>query len=410
MDSCRSCGFELTTPFLSLGSSPVSNAFLSTEQLGQMEPTYPLDVYLCSRCFLVQIDEFERAERIFGDEYPYFASFSESWLAHCRAFTTTAVERFGLDRSSFVVEVASNDGYLLQYFKELDIPILGIEPARSVAEVAINKGIPTEMAFFGTSYAESMKARGQLADLLIGNNVLAHVPNINDFVAGLAIALAPNGVVTLEFPHLMRLIEGNQFDTIYHEHFSYLSLHTVEALFSRHGLTVFDVEEQRTHGGSLRISAQRAPSGVHPTSGRVATLRTVEHEAGLLSLATYGRFGAQVAETKRKLLSFLIEATRAGKRIVGYGAPAKGNTLLNYCGIRTDFIEYTVDRNPHKQGRFLPGTRIPIHQPERIFEDRPDYVLILPWNIEDEIISQMGAIRDWGGRFVVAIPELRVIE
>jgi SAM-dependent methyltransferase len=404
MDSCRSCGAPHGAAFLSLGNQPLSNAYLRAAQLSAMEPTYPLDVFLCSACLLVQLAEYERAEAIFGDDYAYFSSFSDSWLAHCQAYTRMVRSRFALGAASFVVEVASNDGYLLQYFLQGGIPVLGIEPARSVAAAALAKRIPTDIVFFGAEHAAALRARGQLADLLIANNVLAHNPNINDFVAGIAGALKPHGVATLEFPHVLRMMEGNQFDTIYHEHFSYLSLHSVVALFERHGLGLFDVDELATHGGSLRIYAQLA-TGRHDVSPRIAAVMEAERAVGLLRPETYARFAGRVTETKRKLLTLLIDAKRAGKRIVGYGAPAKGNTLLNYCGVRTDFIDYVVDQNPHKQGRFLPGTHIPIHAPERIFADRPDYVLILPWNIKQEIIGQLAGISAWGGRFIVPIPE-----
>jgi SAM-dependent methyltransferase len=408
VDNCRSCGAPLGAPFLRLGNQPLSNAYLRPAQLAKMEPTYPLDVYACERCTLVQLAEFERAAEIFSDDYAYFSSFSDSWLAHCQAYTEMARARFNLGPSSFVVEVASNDGYLLQYFQRASIPVLGVEPARSVADAAIAKGIPTDIEFFGASYAAKLAAGNRRADLLIGNNVLAHNPNINDFVAGIAGALLPHGVATLEFPHVLRMIEGNQFDTIYHEHFSYLSLHAVDALFARHGLALFDVDELPTHGGSLRIYAQLA-SGPRPVSPRVAEVEAAERAAGLLGLAAYAAFGERVRRTKRELLSLLITAKRAGKRIVGYGAPAKGNTLLNYCGVRTDFLDYTVDRNPHKQGRVLPGTHVPIYAPERIFEDKPDYVLILPWNIKQEILGSLAGIAAWGGKFIVPIPEPEIL-
>lgn len=406
MDSCRSCAAPLALPFLQLGSQPLSNAYLRPAQLARMEPTYPLDVYLCAACSLVQLAEFETAAHIFDDDYAYFSSFSESWLAHSRAFTELAIARFGLDARSFVVEVASNDGYLLQYFQRAGIPVLGIEPARSVADAALAKGIPTDVEFFTTEYARRMPRR---ADLLIGNNVLAHNPNLNDFVGGIAGGLAPQGVATFEFPHVMRMMAGNQFDTIYHEHFCYLSLQAVVAAFGRHGLVVFDVEELPTHGGSLRVYAQLAATGRHPVSPRVAAVHELERAAGLHLPATYAKFGASVAGTKRDLLSLLIELKRSGKRIVGYGAPAKGNTLLNYCGVRTDFIDYTVDRNPHKQGRFLPGSHIPIHAPERLWADRPDYVLILPWNLKTEIASSLAGIAAWGGRFITPIPAPEIL-
>jgi SAM-dependent methyltransferase len=393
---------------LSLGSQPLSNAYLRVTQLSAMEPTYPLDVFSCNQCWLVQLAEYERAEAIFGDDYAYFSSFSDSWLAHCQAYTHMARDRFVLGPRSFVVEVASNDGYLLQYFLRDGVPVLGIEPARSVANAAIAKGIPTEVVFFGAHHAAAMRARGQLADLLIGNNVLAHNPRINDFVAGIAGVLKPDGVATLEFPHLLRMMERNQFDTIYHEHFSYLSLYAVEVLFERHGLRLFDVDELVTHGGSLRIYAQLA-TGRHEVTSRVAAVKALERAAGLLRPDVYAQFGDRVSETKRKLLTLLITAKRTGKRIVGYGAPAKGNTLLNYCGVRTDFLDYTVDQSPHKQGRFLPGTHIPIHAPGRIFEDKPDYVLILPWNLKEELMGQLAGISAWGGRFIVPIPEPELI-
>ena len=409
MDECRSCRHELPAPFLSLGSHPLSNAFLRETDLSQMEPTFPLDLHLCPECYLSQIDEFESAAAIFSEDYAYFSSFSQSWLDHCEAFVAMSYERFGLDGDAFVMELASNDGCLLRFFAERGVPLLGVEPARCVAEAAIAAGIDTDIEFFGVAYAEAFRANGRLADLVIANNVLAHNPNINDFVGGIPLVLAPTGVVTMEFPHLLRLIEGNQFDTIYHEHFSYLSFHALERLIARHALELFDVEELPTHGGSLRIYGQLVGTGVHPVSERVEDLRELERVQGLLDLETYERFAEQVAETKRKILTFLIEAKRMGQRIVGYGAPAKGNTLLNYCGVGRDFIDYTVDRSPHKQGRFLPGTRIPIRAPEVIEEDKPDLVLILPWNIKDEIMEQMAGIRRWGGCFAVPIPEPAVI-
>ncbi len=408
MNACRSCDTTLSRPFLSLGAQPLSNAYLRADQLTRMEPTYPLDLYVCPSCFLVQLDEMEQADHIFDDDYAYFSSYSESWLAHCRAYTEMIVERLDLDARSFVVEVASNDGYLLQYFRDRGIPHLGIEPARSVATAAIEKGIPTDIDFFGIAKAEMLVGSGRPADLVIGNNVLAHNPHLNDFVKGIARVLKPAGVATLEFPHLLRMLEGNQFDTIYHEHFSYLSLHATMAAFVRHGLEIFDIDELPTHGGSLRIYAQLTSERRYEVSDAVDRVLRAEDAAGLRDVATYATFRERVVETKRKLLEFLITARRAGKRVVGYGAPAKGNTLLNYCGVRTDFLDYTVDASPHKQGRFLPGTRIPIHAPSKILEDRPDYVLILPWNIEAEIVSKMSAVTSWGGKFVVPIPELRV--
>ena len=378
--------------------------------MSRMEPFYPLHAYVCDKCFLVQLDEFVSPEVIFGDgAYAYFSSYSDSWLDHVRAYAKLVTERFGLGTHSRVVELASNDGYLLQWFVKQGIPVLGVEPAANTAKVAEERGIRTVVRFFGTETARDLAAQGMHADLLLGNNVLAHVPNLNDFVGGMKILLKPAGVITMEFPHLQRLMEENQFDTIYHEHFSYFSFVTVERVFAAHGLTLFDVEELPTHGGSLRIFARHAADATKPVSQRVASLRAREKALGYENVATYAGFGERVKETKRKLLTFLIEAKRAGKHVVGYGAPGKGNTLLNYCGIRTDFLDYTVDRSPHKQGRFLPGTRIPICHPGRIAETKPDYVVILPWNLKDEIADQMSHVRSWGGRFVVPIPEVTVL-
>jgi SAM-dependent methyltransferase len=374
-----------------------------------MEPFYPLNVYVCGNCFLVQLQEYVAPENIFSD-YLYFASYSDSWLAHAKSYTDQMVKRFPITEKSLVVEIASNDGYLLQYFVEKKVPVLGIEPAANVAAVAMQKSIPSLVKFFGSGTARELVASGKRADLLLGNNVLAHVPDINDFVSGMKILLKPQGLITMEFPHLMRLMEQNQFDTIYHEHFSYLSFSTVEKIFARHGLTLFDVEELPTHGGSLRIYARHAEDSSKPVDPRVLELRAREESAGFSRLETYSRFAEQVKETKRKLLEFLIRAKQSGKKIVGYGAPGKGNTLLNYCGIRTDFLDYTVDRSPHKQGKFCPGTRIPIYSPERIRETRPDFLLILPWNLKDEIMQQHSYLRDWGGKFVVPIPEVTVFE
>ena len=388
--------------------SPLANSYVKADELNQMEPFYPLHVRVCDACFLVQLEAAATPEVIFSD-YAYFSSYSDSWLAHARAYTDTVTRRFGLNNASRVVEVASNDGYLLQYFAAKGIPVLGIEPAKNVAAAAVQRDIPTLVRFFGEDLARDLAADGKRADLIIGNNVLAHVPELNGFVCGLEILLAPTGVITLEFPHLMRLMEENQFDTIYHEHFSYFSLITVRNLFARHGLAVFDVEELPTHGGSLRIYACHREDTSKPAGERVGALLSREKKAGFTKLEHYLSFGQQVEETKRKLLNFLITAKSAGSSVVGYGAPAKGNTLLNYCGVGTDFVDYTVDRSPHKQGRFLPGTHIPIYHPDRIRESRPDYLLILPWNLSEEITEQMSCIRKWGGRFVVPIPEVRVL-
>jgi SAM-dependent methyltransferase len=409
MPYCRSCNSKLGAPFLSLGNSPLSNSYLSHADLAMMEPYYPLDLYVCSRCLLVQLEEFGLARNIFSADYAYFSSYSRSWLDHCRKFADMIIDRMALDEHSFVVEVASNDGYLLQYFKERNIPVLGIEPASGTAEIAISKGIPTEITFFNTAYGKVMLDENEQADLIIGNNVLAHNPDLNDFVEGLKLALKPAGVITMEFPHLLRLIEGNQFDTIYHEHYSYFSLLSVRNLFRSHSLEIFDVDELQTHGGSLRIYAKHSGDSSKSISDKVAHLMGIEEGAGLQDLDTYAAFGEKVKATKRSLLELLIGFKEDGKKIVGYGAPAKGNTLLNYCGVRADFLDYTVDMNPHKQNKFLPGTHIPVLGPERIREDKPDYLLILPWNIKDEIVEQMAYIKEWGGRFVVPVPRPEVL-
>lgn len=406
---CRFCGSRLLHNFVDLGLQPPSNYYRRPEQLAQGEVFYPLHAYVCSACWLVQLEDFQSPDDLFASDYAYFSSYSQSWLDHAYRYVQAMIPRFDLDATSQVVEIASNDGYLLQYFKEAGIPVLGIEPAANVAAVAEQeRGIPTQVCFFGAKTARELAAEGLQADLIVANNVLAHVPDINDFVGGLPILLKSQGVITLEFPHLLQLIRHNQFDTIYHEHFSYLSLLAVERILAAHGLAVFDVEELPTHGGSLRLYATHV-GGPKPVSSRVESLRHQEQRSGLTDLATYLGFGDQVARCKRRLLNFLIEARDANRRVVGYGAPAKGNTLLNYCGIGTDLIGYTVDLSPHKQDKFLPGSRLPIHAPDKIFETRPDYVLILPWNLQDEIMAQMAGIREWGGRFVVPIPEVRVL-
>jgi hypothetical protein len=406
---CRFCGAGLRFTLVDLGMSPLCESYVTKERLNRAETFYPLHVYVCDRCFLAQLEEYVSAEEIFT-EYAYFSSYSDSWVEHARRYAEMAAKRFGLGPHSLVVELASNDGYLLQHFLPLGIPVLGVEPAANVAKAAVARGIPTLVQFFGTAAARQMVDRGNRADLLIGNNVLAQVPDLNDFVAGSKILLAPDGVITMEFPHLLELIRQNQFDTIYHEHFSYFSFLAAERIFARHGIVLFDVEVLPTHGGSLRIHGRHAEDPTKPVTAAVESLRAAEHAAGIERLETYATFGEQVKETKRRLLEFLIEARRAGKQVVGYGAPGKGNTLLNYCSIRTDFLDYTVDRNTYKQGKFLPGTHIPILAPEKIRETRPDYVLILPWNLKDEIMGQLSYIRDWGGRFVVPIPALRVYE
>ena len=406
-NTCRSCGNPLKHTFVELGVSPLANSYLTEEQLQQMEPFYPLHAYVCDACYLVQLNEFESPDQIFGD-YAYFSSYSESWLNHAKEYTNLMVERFGFDANSLVVEIASNDGYLLQYFKEKGIPVLGVEPAKNVAKVAQEAGIPTITKFFGVQTASELSTEGKSADLMLGNNVLAHVPDLNDFVKGFKVLLKPQGVITIEFPHLMRLIEENQFDTIYHEHFSYFSMITVNKVFAKHGLTIFDVQELPTHGGSLRIYACHSEDTSKPVSERMSDILNREIDAGFTNLELYQSFAERVKETKRNILDFMIKAKRQRKSMVGYGAPAKGNTLLNYCGIRTDFIDYTVDRSPHKQGHFLPGTRIPIYQPDKIKKTKPDYLVILPWNLKDEIMEQMAHMRDWGGQFVTLIPDVKI--
>ena len=406
--ACRFCGAPLENVFVDLGAQPLANSYLEPGDLRRPERFYPLRVYLCEACLLVQLPEEERPEEIFTD-YAYFSSYSESWLRHARDYAAAMVDRFGIGEDDQVVEIASNDGYLLRWFKERGIPVLGIEPAANVAAAAEAAGIPTLVRFFGTDTARDLVHEGKRADLLVGNNVLAHVPDLNDFVAGLEVLLAPSGVLTLEFPHLLRLMAEDQFDTIYHEHYSYFSFTTVRRVFAAHGLTLFDVEELPTHGGSLRIYARHEADSAQPVGERVGDLLEREAAAGLADLATYSAFAARVHRVKRGLLRFLIEAKEEGRSIAGYGAPAKGNTLLNFCGVREDMVDYTVDRSPHKQGRFLPGTRIPIHSPDRLRETRPDYVLILPWNLKEEVMEQMADVRSWGGQFVVAIPEVTIL-
>ena len=405
--ACRFCGTALRRSFVDLGRSPLSNAFLTADQLREMEPHYPLHAYVCENCLLVQLEAFASPATIFTD-YAYFSSFSETWLRHAEAYAARMTRELGLGADSLVVELASNDGYLLRYFRQHGIAVLGVEPAANVAAVAEAGGVPTEVAFFGVATAHRLAAAGKQADLICANNVLAHVPDLNDFVAGLPILLKPSGTITVEFPHLLRLIEERQFDTIYHEHFSYFSLLVVDKVFARHGLLVFDVDRLSTHGGSLRIHACHAEAA-RPRTDRFAAVLAEEAEAGLDDPTGYDRFAASVIDIKCQVLEFLIAARRAGKLVAGYGAPAKGNTLLNYCGVGPELLAFTVDRSPHKQGRFLPGMQIPIFAPERIFAVRPDYVFILPWNLKDEIIDQMRGVRDWGGRFVVPIPNLQVI-
>ena len=404
---CRFCGTPLCHTVVDLGMSPLCENFLAGDKLNRMEPFYPLRLWVCDQCFLVQLEEYVSGSEIFS-EYAYFASFSDSWLDHSRRYVDQMVGQLGLTAQSEVIEIASNDGYLLQYFLKRGIPAVGVEPAANVAKAAQEKGVPTIVKFFGRSTAHELAALGHRPDLILGNNVLAQVPDLNDFVGGLKTLLGPHGVITIEFPHLLRTIEGRQFDQVYHEHFSYFSLYSAERIFAAHGLPVFDVEELPTHGGSIRIYARHAEDSTKRSTARLKALRQREIEAGVNTLPYYADFECRVHETKRKLLEFLISAKGSGKRIVGYGAPGKGNTLLNFCGIRADFLEFTVDRSPHKHGKYLPGTHIPILPPQRLFEARPDYVLILPWNLKTEIMMQLDGIRAWGGKFVVPIPELKV--
>jgi hypothetical protein len=405
---CRFCGATLTDTVVDLGMSPLCESYVSADQANSMESFYPLRVLVCRACWLVQLEQYVSADEIFN-EYAYFSAYSDSWVEHARRYTADMIPRFGLGPNSSVIELASNDGYLLQWFAKAGIPALGIEPAANVAVAAEERGVATLVRFFGTELATELVEQGRRADLLIGNNVLAQVPDINDFVAGMASILAPEGVITLEFPHVLRLIDENQFDTIYHEHFSYFSLHTVAKILARHGLAAFDVDELPTHGGSLRVYAHHQADLTHPVAPSVKALLVAEESFGLTGLDRYRRFADQVQETKRGILELLIRLKRQGASISGYGAPGKGNTLLNYCGIRSDFLDFTVDRNPYKQGKLLPGTHIPIYGPEEIDRRRPDYVLILPWNVKEEIVAQLGHIRDWGGRFIVPIPSATVL-
>jgi len=405
---CRLCGSKVEQTFVNLGMSPLCESFLSRDRLDAMEPYFPLHAMVCGECFLVQLKEYVSPEQIFR-EYAYFSSFSTTWVAHAKAYCEKIVSRLNLGRESLAVELASNDGYLLQNLLSMSVPVLGIEPAANVAKVALEKGIPTRIDFFGERLAHELLAEGKQADLIIGNNVLAQVPNLNDFVAGMRVLLKPEGIITLEFPHLQRLIEENQFDTIYHEHFSYFSFVTISEMAKLHGLKLIDVEELGTHGGSLRVYLAHAASG-YAQETRVAELLHREKDLGFRRLSTYLSFDQRVKRTKRRLLEFLIEAKEKGKTICGYGAPGKGNTLLNYCGIGRDFLDFTVDRNPYKHGRFTPGQHIPILSVDAIERAKPNYVLILPWNLRDEVATQMCHVGDWGGRFVVPIPEVEVLD
>ncbi|MGK5085605.1 class I SAM-dependent methyltransferase [Bdellovibrionota bacterium FG-1] len=407
MAQCRFCHAKLSVTFADLGMSPIANAYLPPEKTQAMEPFYPLHAFVCENCFLVQLESFESPESIFS-EYAYFSSYSDSWLKHASDYADEMTSQHGIGPTAKIVELASNDGYLLQYFKKKGMNVLGVEPAANVAKVAIEKGIPSEVSFFGRETALRLKSEGKAADLLLGNNVLAHVPDLNDFVAGMKILLAPQGTITMEFPHLLRLIQHNQFDTIYHEHFSYFSFMTAEKIFRHHGITLYRVDELSTHGGSIRIFGAHSNEN-RPLHDSVAQIHAAEKKFRLDQLETYRHVGERVKKTKRSLLQFLINAKNDGKTVVGYGAPAKGNTLLNYCGVKTDMIDYTVDRSTYKQGRFLPGTHIPIFSPEKIRDTRPDYVLILPWNLKTEITQQMSWIKEWGGKFVTPIPEVEVL-
>ncbi|MGI9553010.1 MAG: methyltransferase domain-containing protein [Aurantibacter sp.] len=407
---CRFCSAKLVHEVVDLGMSPLCQKHIRPDQTNDMEKFYPLHAYVCDNCWLVQLQEFATPDEIFAEEYAYFSSYSSSWLKHAQDYTTLMRERYEIASDNLVVEIASNDGYLLQWFVAENIPVLGIEPAQNVAKVAREKGIRTETMFFGQDTARKLRDKYGKADLLLGNNVLAHVPDINDFVSGMKTLLGEKGVVTMEFPHLQKLIEMNQFDTIYHEHFSYLSFVAVNRIFKQHGITLFDVQELDSHGGSLRIFGKHTEDHTKPITDAVSSLLDREIALGMETVGYYNAFEEKVKGTKRALLDFLIAAKREGKTVVGYGAPGKGNTLLNYCGIRSDFLDYTVDLSPHKQGNFLPGTHIPIYHPERIRETKPDYVLILPWNLKKEISQQMHFISDWGGRFVIPIPKVQVLD
>lgn len=407
---CRFCKNELSDIFIDLGNSPASNSFLSKKELDEPEVFFPLKVYTCSKCFLVQVDEYKKSDAIFDNNYLYFSSYSSSWLAHAKEYTRLMKARFGYDDKSLVIEIASNDGYLLQYFKEENVPVLGIEPTANTAQVAIDKGIETIVDFFGIRLANELVAKGIKADLLLGNNVLAHVPDIVDFVGGMKIILEKDGVITMEFPHLMQLVDNNQFDTIYHEHFSYLSFHTVQTIFESQGLQLFDVDEIPTHGGSIRIYAKHIEDGSKTISANVASLLKKEEDKGLTSLSYYGNFQQKALKVKLDLTDFLIQQKRSGKSVAAYGAAAKGNTLLNYCGIKKDLIDFVVDANPHKQNKFLPASHIPVVNENYLRDHKPDYVIIFPWNLKEEIIQQLAYIKDWGGKFVIPIPSLAIID
>ena len=407
--NCRFCKTALVQEFVDLVNSPPSNSYLSFDQLNEPEAYFPLKLYVCNKCYLVQIDEHKKADEIFSKDYAYFSSFSTSWLAHSKMYTEEMIQRFGYNEQSLVIEVASNDGYLLQYFKEKKVPVLGIEPTESTAKVAREKGIESITEFFGVALAQKLTAQNRKADLLLGNNVLAHVPDLNDFVGGIKIILKDRGVVTMEFPHLLQLVENNQFDTIYHEHFSYLSFITVQQIFKAHGLEIFDVQEIPTHGGSLRIFAKHLQDETKAMTPAVQVLIEKENKAGMKTTQYYQGFQKKVKKVKLDLLQFLIEKNSLGAKVAAYGAAAKGNTLLNYCGVKSDLIRFVVDASPYKQGKFLPGSHIPVLTEDEIRKEKPEFIIILPWNIKDEIITQLGYIREWQGKFVVAIPELKIL-
>lgn len=406
--NCRFCKTELNDVFIDLGNSPASNSFLSKEALNEPETFYPLKVYTCPKCFLVQVDEYKKSDAIFDSTYVYFSSYSTSWLAHAKAYVEKMQERFHYNNESLVVEIASNDGYLLQYFKQKNIPVLGIEPTANTAAAALEKGVPSVVDFFGVRLAEQLVSEGKKADLLLGNNVLAHVPDIADFVGGMKIILKEQGVITMEYPHLMQLVDNNQFDTIYHEHFSYLSFATVKQIFEACGLALFDVEEIPTHGGSLRIYAKHKEDNSKKIEDSVAALLQKEDEKGMLSMSYYSNFQQKAFSIKQQLLQFLLDQQKAGKKVAAYGAAAKGNTLLNYCGIKNDLIDFVVDANPHKQQKFLPASHIPVLNEAHLKEAKPDFVIILPWNLKNEIVQQLSYIKEWGGQFVTAIPALTI--
>ena len=406
---CRYCKTELHHVFVDLFNSPASNSFLNKEQLNEPETFYPLKVYTCHNCFLVQVDEYQKSDAIFNGDYVYFSSYSTSWLAHAKRYVDTMTERFGLNKDSLVMEIASNDGYLLQYFVEKQIPVLGIEPTANTAKAAEEKGVTSLVEFFGTSLAERLAKEGKKADLLLGNNVLAHVPDIVDFVGGMKLALKENGVITMEFPHLLQLVENNQFDTIYHEHFSYLSFHTVQQIFASKGLELFDVDELTTHGGSIRIYAKHKEDTSKTISPNVAMMLEKERSTGIADLKYYDDFQKRALKVKLDLISFLIEQKRAGKKVAAYGAAAKGNTLLNYCGIKSDLIDFVVDANPHKQNKYLPASHIPVYNEQHLKDSKPDYIIILPWNLKEEIVKQLDYANSWGAKFLVPIPNLQVL-